>query len=481
MRVFSVIILLTALVLPTLAFAEIQTFTTTHTYVLGDDDSRNSARQRCLSEAKRKILEQVGVYLESKSELITSSQSTTSGSAKSPQTTNEERQQITDQINTLAAGVMRSEVIKEEFGEVNGRLQITLTVKAHVDPDDIQKQLAAKRADQGVRKQVAEQQQRIEELENQLRAMMKEMRTAGGSERRGLPDVVTIREEARKGDADAQAYLGAMYVIGEGVPQSDSEAVFWFRKSAEQGNVDGQFALGMMYALGKGVPQDDAQAVVWYRKAAEQGNVHGQFVLGTWYALGRGVPQDDAQAFAWYRKAAAQGNAQGQATLGWIYALGIGVPQDDAQAVVWLRKAAEQGNADGQAALGNMYRHGRGVPRDDTEAARWFNRAAQQGNAGAQNNLGYMYLSGSGVPKDEKVGIEWIRKAAEQPDEAIGKDSLGVMYRDGRGVPRDNMRAYMWFDLAVQLYLQQGRESKETVKRRDPSFGFPLKVTVASA
>jgi hypothetical protein len=122
-----------------------------HTYVLGDDDSRNSARQKCLAEAKRKVLEQVGVYLESKSELITASQSMTSGSAKSPQTTNEERQQITEQIDTLTAGV-----IKEEFGEINGRLQIMLNLKAEVDPDDIQKQLAARRVDQGVRKQVTD-------------------------------------------------------------------------------------------------------------------------------------------------------------------------------------------------------------------------------------------------------------------------------------------------------------------------------------
>ena len=129
------------------AYAALTPFTVTHTYVLGDDDSRNTARQKCLAEAKRKILEQVGVYLESHSELLTSSQSTTAGNAKSPQTTSEERQQITEKITTLTAGLMRAEVIKEEFGEVNGRLQITLTLKAHVDPDDIQKRLAAQRVD----------------------------------------------------------------------------------------------------------------------------------------------------------------------------------------------------------------------------------------------------------------------------------------------------------------------------------------------
>lgn len=60
----------------------------------------------------------------------------------------EEQQQITEQITTLTAGLMRTEIIKEEFGEINGHLQITLTLRADVDPDDIQKQLAARRVDQ---------------------------------------------------------------------------------------------------------------------------------------------------------------------------------------------------------------------------------------------------------------------------------------------------------------------------------------------
>jgi hypothetical protein len=40
MRALFVIILLTGLVLPTLALAEIQTFSATHTYILGDHDSK---------------------------------------------------------------------------------------------------------------------------------------------------------------------------------------------------------------------------------------------------------------------------------------------------------------------------------------------------------------------------------------------------------------------------------------------------------
>jgi hypothetical protein len=35
---------------------------------------------------------------------------------------------------------MKTEIIKEDFQDVEGRLQLTLILKAEVDPDDIQKQ-----------------------------------------------------------------------------------------------------------------------------------------------------------------------------------------------------------------------------------------------------------------------------------------------------------------------------------------------------
>lgn len=322
MRTPFAIILLATIVSPPVVFSEIQTFTATHTYMLGDDDSRNSARQKCLAEAKRKILEQVGVYLESHSELLASTQSGAAGSAKSSQTTKQERQQMTERITTLTAGVMKTDVVKEEFGDVKGRLHMTLTVKADVDPDDIQRQLAEKRADQGVRKQVKEQEQRIGELETHLRAMMQGMRSLGENQRGGSkqstestvdPEVYLIRKLASEGKANAQAYLGQMYLIGK--DRSYSDALIWFRKAAAQGNGYGQAGLGWMYAMGRGVPQSDTEAVTWFRKAAEQGNAIGQFNLGMMYLHGIGVPQSNTEAVMWFRKAAEQGDGEGQLVL----------------------------------------------------------------------------------------------------------------------------------------------------------------------
>ena len=344
MRTPFAIILLATIVSPPVVFSEIQTFTATHTYVLGDDDSRNSARQKCLAEAKRKILEQVGVYLESHSELLTSAQSGAAGSTKSSQTTNEERQQMTERITTLTAGIMKTEIVKEEFGNVNGRLHMTLTVKADVDPDDIQRQLAAKRADQGVRKQVKEQEQRIEEVETQLRAMQ-DMRSLGETQRGGSKqstkstddlEVYFIRELASEGNANAQAYLGQMYLIGKG--RSYGDADIWFRKASAQGNGYGQAGLGWMYAMGRGVPQSDTEAVTWFRKAAKQGNAIGQFNLGMMYLHGIGVPQSDAEAALWFRKAADQGNFDAMLVLSMM---DDAVPKNETEFLALDRKAAD--------------------------------------------------------------------------------------------------------------------------------------------
>ena len=53
-----------------------------------------------------------------------------------------------------------------------------------------------------------------------------------------------------------------------------------FRALAEQGDASAQFNLGLMYDNGNGVPEDDRQAVFWYRKAAEQGVAGAQNNLG---------------------------------------------------------------------------------------------------------------------------------------------------------------------------------------------------------
>jgi hypothetical protein len=251
MRALSIIILLTALILPPVAFAEVQTFTATHTYILGDRDSKEEARQRCLLETKRKILEQAGVYIESASEV------------KNFDLTK-------DTITSFAAAVMQVKDSKENFGFENGHMTLMLSIKADVDLEEVHKQLAA-----GVRDDVASQKERMKRLEAQLETMNRQQSGQSSGHAQASPpidisaeDLQTLRTRAAQGDAQAQVELGFRYKHGEGVPKDYATAQGWYEKAAAQGDTTAQLNLGVLYADGLGVSQDYMRAYMWFSVAA---------------------------------------------------------------------------------------------------------------------------------------------------------------------------------------------------------------------
>ena len=54
---------------PTLCFSEVKTFVKEYTYQASEDDSRNSSRVTAMPEVKRLLLEELGTYLESITEV----------------------------------------------------------------------------------------------------------------------------------------------------------------------------------------------------------------------------------------------------------------------------------------------------------------------------------------------------------------------------------------------------------------------------
>ena len=367
--------------------------------ILGDRDSKEDAHQRCLLEAKRKVLEQAGVYIESASEV-------------------KDLQLTKDKITSFAAAVMQVKDTKEEVGFQQGHMTLTLTMSAEVDLEEVRKQLAARQVDAGMREDVAVQKERLKRLETQLEAMQREMQLAPGRTPSTPTSVISaadlqiLRKQAAQGNATAQAHLGLLYTTGRGVSQDYVQARQWYEQAAAQGNAWAQWALGYAYYLGEGVPQDYAKAREWYEKAAAQGLAWAHFALGLMYSMGQGVPQDNVKARLWYERAAVQGLAEAQYILGWIYDNGQGVPQDYAKAREWYEKAAAQGDAGAMNNLGGLYFLGQGVPQDYAQARQWVEQAAAQGNAPAQTRLGLLYAYGKGVPQDDVRAYMWFNVAA---------------------------------------------------------------------
>jgi hypothetical protein len=162
----------------------------------------------------------------------------------------------------------------------------------------------------------------------------------------------------------AQSSLGIMYAKGEGVPQDDQEAVYWYKKAAKEGEPKGLYNLALMYSDGRGVPKDDKKAAELYRRAAYFGFPDAQYNLGVLYALGSGVPKDDKMAAYWYRKAADRGHVHAQYNLGYMYEEGISLPRKPKEAVYWYCKAASRADEQGRDSLIRMVHHEVGVPKN---------------------------------------------------------------------------------------------------------------------
>ncbi len=112
-----------------------------------------------------------------------------------------------------------------------------------------------------------------------------------------------IRQDAEKGNARDQFYVGTWYILGHDVAKDPADAAKWFRKSADQGYADAQVFLGQLYGSGTGVEKNLTEAIALFQKSAAQQNVRAYVCLGYSYEKGLGVPQDNKQAAEWYHKA----------------------------------------------------------------------------------------------------------------------------------------------------------------------------------
>lgn len=74
--------------------------------------------------------------------------------------------------------------------------------------------------------------------------------------------------QAEMGDADAQNYVGEIYLKGLGTAPDYPKAAQWFEKAAAQGSRRARINLGYMYEQGLGVSQDTARALNLYRDAS---------------------------------------------------------------------------------------------------------------------------------------------------------------------------------------------------------------------
>jgi TPR repeat protein len=314
------------------------------------------------------------------------------------------------------------------------------------------------------------------------------MRAAVTAYRAGDLDAAEQALRRMPGDADAEAWLGAVLVDRGRV----REAMPLLQHAADAGSSEGAHRLALIYAEGAaGTPRNDARALELFERAAAAGHRRAQINVGTMYFRGQGTARDLMRARAWLEKAAAAqddayalyalGRAldEGQGTVmadpvraadlyrraaqlghplaalryGLALSEGNGVRQDFAAAQSWLLQAGKGGVPEAAMAIGDLAAR-LSVTRDKAArqanlqlAVAWYEVAAMAGVASAQFKLANAYLAGAGVARDPQQAQQWYVRAAAQgsPEAQYG---LGLFLIGGVSGAADPVEGYKWLVLA---------------------------------
>ena len=241
---------------------------------------------------------------------------------------------------------------------------------------------------------------------------------------------------AEAGSSEAANLLGIVYRDGEkGIIVQDYEAaVKWFLRAAEMGNAEAMHSLYLRYQFGQGVQQSDSEALLWLTKGAEAGHAICQRILGECYEYGDfGLPVDKTQAFSWCEKAALQNDGEAAFFVGICYLEGDCVEKNIQMAKHWFQVATQQNYIE---AFFEMWKilFTENTLDSCQEGISYIQKGAQLGNPECQLTLGWMYKDGvvdkgRGIdilPADTEKAVYCLRKAAEQGNKKAANLLLGI-------------------------------------------------------
>lgn len=157
---FALYAILFCLIVPNQSLAETRNFIKEYSYQASEDDSRNSSRVIALREVKRLLLEELGTYLES-------------------ETVVRNFQLTKDQITTLTAGIVQTEIAEEKW---DGRTY-WLRAKITADPAKLAESIDSLRKDRERTKELEDLKHKSAELLRDNERLRKELAQSGGADR----------------------------------------------------------------------------------------------------------------------------------------------------------------------------------------------------------------------------------------------------------------------------------------------------------
>ncbi|MGC8553612.1 MAG: tetratricopeptide repeat protein [Phycisphaerae bacterium] len=309
----------------------------------------------------------------------------------------------------------------------------------------------------------------------------------------GGPYLQQLRQYAKNGDIEAQAWLGDYYVYEWRNTESASylpSAFKWCNAAAQKGISMSEYDLALLYKFGWGTPANEALYEKYIHLSADGGDAAAKL------AVAEGVTEINSGTviqIAPARLAAPAGTEQAssiaapnmpspQKTVGaaapipaasaaattpqtgasaeafWHRAkmLMAGKPANYAAAYPLLRKAARGGYAVAEYTLGFFYLRGTGTAQDPDRAVKWFKLSAQKGYVPAEFAVGQLYCGGKLLPLNYTKAAYWYRRAAYAglcPAQYL----LAKAYKHGLGVKQNQTLAVHWLHKAAVQGMAQAQ------------------------
>ncbi|KAJ7928457.1 hypothetical protein B0H13DRAFT_1967359 [Mycena leptocephala] len=298
--------------------------------------------------------------------------------------------------------------------------------------------------------------------------------------------------------ASSAAFLGRMYLRGEGVKADPAMAKMWFERGNEHGDRECQNGLGIIWrdamvyfsaAAGQELAEAQINVAKLYFARGEVALAVALFEtavlygspLEAYYYLGQihsaqadalGIPpaaasSSCAMAVSFYKIVSERGvwgdDLLRDAEIAWMTGTERG--KETAMLKWWI--AAERGSEVAQTNLAHILDQDKSILRltrfspttPSNETARLaltqWTRAAAQRNIDALVKVGDYYYHGLGVWEDTEAArfekaAKYYQSAADTQQSALAMWNLGWMYENGVGVPQDFHLAKRHYDLALE-------------------------------
>lgn len=254
---------------------------------------------------------------------------------------------------------------------------------------------------------------------------------------------------SRQGSKEATAWLGSMYLYGQGVSQDLNQAATLIKSSAESDDPVGLRFLGLMYETGHGTARDYPRAVEAFAKAVKLNDPESCRRMGTLFLRGLGVKKDLTRAMGLFIKGGRLGDSWSQLNLGEMYESGnYIIPTVNSKTGSALPTV--QNPSTNPLNAGSTGANSAPPSRPNLIRARQlFALSAARGNRVAAFKLGEMYETGRGATKNYTRAINFYRQSAAQ-QYAPAQLALGRATEFGLGTPINLTYAYLWYSLASE-------------------------------